>query len=472
MKRALLALLAATACGTTVPLASQPTSDGLSTTPSVTSQPTTSVLAPSRQIPTTASTTTSAAPVIGGPAPVVSTALTSHTPVQVGIGYSSDGAKFGAAFGGTLNTGDSKRHAQTVVNWINAHGGLAGHPIKPVFVDFQLTDPSPWAEREQAMCTTWTQDNHAVAALWVGVNAPTEIAQCLHARGVPFLENGYVLHDQKDFQRWSMMSDAAELEGDTAARTYVEGLFRAGFFAKQDKVGVLGEDYPAAQRVYANALRPQLARHGFPVASYVEIHTPQSTPDISGSVAAIQSAVLKMRSDGVTKVLFLCYGCTSFFMQIAQSQGWNPTYGLSSLDSLWYLGGNAPAGQLKNAKAVGWVPLSDVPEQFAGRPSATAVLCAQILKGQIPSQMPKLFGFNYCDALLTLYNAALPLASLTKVSLIGGIGALGDRYQSALGMHTTFGPAKHWGIDRARTLAFVEACSCFQYTGSAYPTQG
>ncbi|MDQ1536701.1 MAG: hypothetical protein QOE58_1094 [Actinomycetota bacterium] len=489
-RRAIVALLLAGAagCGTTVPLRSGTSVDGLTAAPSGSSddsgtpqgqagtnggsggssgQGTTGVQGGSVSSAPNSISTTPTAAVAGSDS--AGAAARPHSAVQVGIGYSSDGAKFGSTFGGNLNTGDEKRAAQTVVDWMNAHGGLAGHRVAPVFFDFQLTSASSWAQTEQQMCTAWTQDAHVVAALWVGVNAPTNIVECLQSRGVPFLENGYVLHDQQDFKHWSLMSDAAELEGDAAARTYVEGLAGLGFFTPKDKIGVVGEDYHTAQRVYANALRPQLSRHRLSVAVYEEIHTPQSTPDIGSSVSAIQSAVLKMRSEGVTKVLFLCYGCAGFFMQSAQSQGWNPTYGLSTLDALWNLGGSAPAGQLNNAKAVGWVPLSDVPENVAPQPNATARLCAGILKGQIPSQEPRFFAFNFCDALLTLHTAARPLTTLSAKTLNAGIGALGEHFQSALVLHTDLGPSKHWGVDQARNLAFDSACSCFRYTGNAYP---
>jgi hypothetical protein len=380
-------------------------------------------------------------------------------PVPIGIGYSSDGAEFGSALGGSLDTGDEKLEAQTVVDWINRHG-------------FELTNPAPWDQTEQAMCAAWTQDSHVLAAVWPGINAPTLIAQCLNAHQVPFFENGYVIHDDQDFRTWPNMIDAAELGGDAGARSYVETLWNQGFFGPQDKIGVLGEDYPAAASVYSDALLPQLAKHHLSVSVYYQVHTPQSTPDIGNSVSDIQSAVLKMRSQGVSKILFLCYGCAGFFMQDAQTQHWNPTYGLTTWDSLWYLSTSAPAAQLANSEAVGWMPLGDVPEQYAPPANATAQLCGQILQGQIGTQMPKSFAFNYCDALLTLRAAAQGLAQLSGASLEQGTGTLGQSYQSALSLHTAFGPQKHWGDDQVRLLKFDGTCPCFRYSGPDLPIVG
>lgn len=500
-----LAALGATACGTTVPNASL--GSGLGAAASTGSSPSLSAgaagatpgigssqsgsaaagsngLAGSGPAPLAgagqgSATGTSQAPGAGsnpvsatGPASISGNRASSKAPVQIGIGYSSDGAEFGSALGGSLDTGNEQLEAQTVVDWINGHGGLAGHPISPVYYNFELTNPAPWDQTEQAMCAAWTQDAHVLAAVWPGINAPTLIAQCLNAHQVPFFENGYVIHDDQDFRTWPNMIDAAELGGDAGARSYVETLWDSGFFQPQDKIGVLGEDYPAAASVYSEALVPQLAQHHLSVSVYYQVHTPQSTPDIGNSVSDIQSAVLKMRSQGVNKILFLCYGCAGFFMQDAQTQHWNPTYGLTTWDSLWYLSTSAPAAQLANSEAVGWMPLGDVPEQYAPAPNATEQLCAQILQGQIGTQMPESFAFNYCDALLTLRAAAQKSPQLTGLGLEQGAGNLGQSYQSALSLHTTFGPQKHWGDDQVRLLKFDGTCSCFRYSGQDLPIVG
>src|SRR5258708_5414239 len=88
----------------------------------------------------------------------------SHAPIEVGIGVDRNDAAFAAAFGVTTSQPEEKTVAEAVVADINKHGGLAGHPIAPVYTEFDNTS-SDWIAQDQASCATFTEDHHVVAVV-------------------------------------------------------------------------------------------------------------------------------------------------------------------------------------------------------------------------------------------------------------------------------------------------------------------
>src|SRR5262249_35718946 len=100
-------------------------------------------------------------------------------PVEVGFEYATGVTAFASALGISADVGDGQAQANAVVSWVNAHDGLAGHPIKPVYYALDLTRTDPYSQFMQEMCSAWTQDHHVVAA-FAYVNADfTPLANCL-----------------------------------------------------------------------------------------------------------------------------------------------------------------------------------------------------------------------------------------------------------------------------------------------------
>ncbi len=77
-------------------------------------------------------------------------------------------------------TGDQLAMTQSVVNYINAHGGFGGRKVELVIYDLRTTDvAADQTSAMQAACTYFTQDNKVTAiASYVG-RAPENFYQCL-----------------------------------------------------------------------------------------------------------------------------------------------------------------------------------------------------------------------------------------------------------------------------------------------------
>ena len=401
-----------------------------------------------------------------GPAPA-GTGPAKRPAVEVGIAYTTNVESFGAAYGSTFDTGDQRKQAEAVVNHLNRNGGLGGHRITPVWFPVDLTSSQPYEQTSQEICSSWTEDHKVVAGLFVAANVPVSLADCLSRHEVLYVNSGFYPHDTSDFQRASFMVNPDELAVDVGSRAYVDGLVAAGFLVKGDKIGLLRYDIPAVKRATSQHLRPALTRHGLKLDVEFEVHFPDSTPGIANSAAPVQSAVLQMRNAGVNKVLMLCAGCASFFMQAAESQNYRPKYGLSSADRPVILAPQVPAEQLVGAQGIGWMPLNDVAMNKAPARSANGRLCDAILEptGEATRQGPRFVGSSYCEALLFMAAAAKGATAVTGVGLRDSAVSLGSSYPSVNAFRTVFAPNRHFGVASYRTFQFKTACTCFEYAG-------
>ena len=86
----------------------------------------------------------------------------------------SSAKKASAAMGFALDLGDPRAMAKAMGNWVNAHGGLKGHPITLVYDQDSAT--STIAQNDSTHCATFTQDNR-VAAVITGTPQRSEPAQ-------------------------------------------------------------------------------------------------------------------------------------------------------------------------------------------------------------------------------------------------------------------------------------------------------
>ena len=210
---AAMALLAAAAaaCGTTVPMdqvaraqaGSTGLSDGTGTTGvngglSATGQSdgTTGTVSGGAPNATAASggsspgstATTGAGPSTGPSKPSTNAGIGSAArgPIKIGALTVTGAASYQKSLGFSGATGDQTAMTQSVVNYINAHGGFAGRRVQLVTYDL---DPSAAAANMstamQAACTFFTQDNKVAALASYVALAPESFYSCLAKAHVP-----------------------------------------------------------------------------------------------------------------------------------------------------------------------------------------------------------------------------------------------------------------------------------------------
>jgi hypothetical protein len=395
--------------------------------------------------------------------------------INIGIVTADGFDKTATDLGFSVAVGNTHNEALAIVNYLNAHGGIAGRRIVPIFYDLNVgraTTNHP--AEEQAACTALTQDHHIYAlATAVGWN-DTLFYACLRNAGVITSSAGEAF-DQTFFRANSdYFYMPAEMNMTRVMSTNIDALSAAGFFKAWNplignpgptpvKVGVIRQDTTTDLRVLTQAIKPALARHGLKVADSVALST--SATQVAAQYAG---AVLRFKAEGITHVLFT-FANPLLFSETAQTQGYYPRYGLQSRDSpASVLEGNAPTKQLHGSMGLGWQQYNDVDAAHdPGPPSNRAKLCSSILRKAGQSSTARataLVGLWYCDTLFFLHDALAAAPNLTVTGFRQGAESL-KTFESATTFRSGFAPGRlHDGARAYRMFAYNDGCRCFTYT--------
>ena len=101
--------------------------------------------------------------------------------------------------------------------------------------------------------------------------------------------------------------------------------------------------------------KPALAAHGLKVLEEAAVREPESAARAGDTAAEASSVALRFRQRGITHVLFVPSGgaIPLLFLAAAESQGFRPKYGFSSLDAPYFVRDSVPREQLNGAVGVG-----------------------------------------------------------------------------------------------------------------------
>ena len=410
----------------------------------------------------------------GGPggSPQLATAPPAGTtlaPIQVGILLYPDLSAFANTFGASADAGDQSLEVDTAVNWINTHGGAAGHQIQAVKHNVSLTSSDTYDQLAQQACQDFTADHHVVAVLAPGTAVSDNFAACLQAKGVLLIDSGHWVHDATDWKQYSNLFSPNEADGSALGRAMVNQVLSRPLAKSGDKVGLMVMTEPGAVRTADNVVKPQLKAAGIEVVEYT-VPPPASTADISNSVSVDDSAELKMASQGIHTVLFLCPGCLGFFAKNADSQKYYPLYLGSSLDGPGGITGSASNASMKTAIMLGYQPDSDIglythPSELTDNP--TRALCKQIMapSHQSSGDVSEFATQAVCDGFLDVkYAAELnPANPLTGPALQAGMGQFGSARPCALNFSTYLTSAQHGGDSSYRLMHWDSGSSTFVY---------
>ena len=394
-------------------------------------------------------------------------------PLTVGF-VVADFTKTAAAFGfGAVS--DPQRYFKQLVAYYNAHGGLAGRKIAPVYtsVDGGAAD---WSTASQAVCSAMTEDNHVelvVSNLWVH---PTMTA-CLNRAGVPQFEGtATVSNDSRELSTFPNLMVAAGLATDREITTRITESVRVGWLTPKDKLGIVYDGCVSNARAAKTAGVPTANRLHIPVEAFEASDCGVGFSDAGKFASSMQNAAFKMHSDGVTKVMFLTKGengALVFFSNNAETQAWHPTYIVSSNAMMTSTDdqGQVNSGQRANVRGIGWYPTFD-DAKAPVTPQMRA--CQQHIAaggGNVPTSVnDTLSMYSACNAITTA------AAALTKSGGTGGMAALRPAVESlgssfvsvtSLKGRTLFGPGRHDGAAAVAPFALKKDCDCFGYVGPA-----
>jgi hypothetical protein len=307
--------------------------------------------------------------------------------------------------------------------------------------------------------------------------ADHQLETCLQRRGVIAVNSAGIMTGGE--QTLARLTDAVAPPGvalGREARAYIASVGRQGFFANGAKVGVIALDTPEYKTAVEKELLPALRRQGVSAQPDVVYYPAlQTTADVSRQSAAMSSAVLRFRGNGVSRVVFLQQGINGpyMFMQAADSQGYHPRYALSSTDAPTALSSLAPAGQLRGTVGMGWVPVIDVPADKEDRHAPGRKACLDLLRKKtgetFSNRTVEYVGLGFCDSLWFFLHAAGRAPSVDLAGLRTAVAGLGATYQSPLVLGSSFGPGHRDGAAMSRDLRYLDTCSCFAYNGGLRP---
>jgi len=389
-----------------------------------------------------------------------SSAVAVNSPVRVGVLYTQGADQAAKTFGVSgLTTGDTKAQAAAVISWINAHGGMGGHRVDPVYygMDFATAANNP-DQAHQTACASLTQDSKVRFVVTILNFAPVTLPCYAKAR-VGILSDASGLGSETTTKYATFFGAPGDFAIERVVKNLVDSLWARGWLTKSSKVGSLTLDNSAGASV-VKQLSQALAGHGLTITS------DQRVGEGTGTASQAPNVAFQYRARGVDRIIPLLTS-PLFVMNAASSQNYHPAYALSSSFGPAFLEGSAPKDQLKNAAGIGWQPALDIGAGTKPGPvSANETLCYRLMAGAgqaSTSATVRGFELQICTLLFYLKSAGERLPALP--------GDLLSRSRPLIG--TSFAPADTFrsdvtrrpdGAAAYRNFTFDDRCSCFQYT--------
>ena len=435
--------------------------------------------------PGTVSTGSAGGGDVTGPAVTGQGVGVTATRIYVGITYTTNGDAANKALGASsITEGDQRADAQAVVDDINAHGGIAGRKLTPVWYNYDVTDTRPYAAQDAAACAKFTQDNHVFAVL--GNGESDNYTACTTKAGAIDVGSNIIGPDNAYFRRFSDYIGYDTVSQDRMMADEVNVLQRMHYFTKWDntngkpgalpvKVGVIGYDTPSWSTPLRNVMLPALARAGYPVASsdVQLILYPQDNSQVAPAVTQIQGAVLRFRQDNVTHLIVLDANgsMTLQLMQNARGQHYRPRFGVNTATGMEALSttGAVDTSQFNGAVGLGWSPTLDLPDgksdpYLSSRTKACITMIEKRTGQQFASTNAASIALDECDALYLLRQAADRAGPILNQNTIrAAIEGLGHSFTPSGVATAFFSPARHDSLETGYDMTWDNGCSCARY---------
>jgi ABC-type branched-subunit amino acid transport system substrate-binding protein len=362
-----------------------------------------------------------------------------------------------------LALGNQRQQALAITREINATGGLLGRKINPVIHEIGSGEP---AAIDQASCDALTQDAKVEFVISIlGDTSGGVLASCLAKRGAVLINNNYAVDEQFVRGVRGHLFLPSDWVLDRVMRTQTAALNAQGFFKGSKKVGVLLLDQPPLRRALSNVVIPSLAQVGVKDPEAVAISA-------QNYFTNAQSVVLKFRAAGVDRVISIATS-PLFLMNAAENQGYRPRYGLYSLYGPGILLQTAaPRNQLIGSVGFGYSPSYDVDKAHNPGPvSARESRCEKIMREagvNMDEPVTRALVLWFCDAGWFLQAAVQQSGEVSVRGLQAGAQALRS-YASPVTWKVDLSSGRPDGVAAYRDFAYVESCSCFQYTSGLKP---
>ena len=424
----------------------------------------------------------------GAPAPVPTALATTSAGkliVPFGVVYLKGLDQAYKAVGASSSTTDSKADYETVIKALNARPD-ARIVLKAGYYAIDASSPQSKATQLEAACQHFISDVHVTLVASYESGPEGALAACLQKHGIPLIDGSAGASIGASIQRavpdlWQPSQLSLDRLGALEASYLVRNHWadeRWGSAARcatvtAPRIGVVTFDRPSWRAAYNNATAPTFKALGHPVYDAVFLAVSGSTAEqLAQASSGAQNAVLKFSNECIDHVAFVGNVALDYlFMNVAQQQGYNPRYGLSSLEAPPVIVQNLaqPTSQLHGAIGPGWSPYSDVDMSALDKSSQeSAASCRAILKkgGQEPTDnnsmllaLPSCEGPMFAVAVIEKWLAGGKVGSLLDV-----VNGMGTSYRPAGTFTGRIDASHHDGAAAYRGFAYVDGCTCFRYT--------
>lgn len=396
-------------------------------------------------------------------------------PISLGFIYAVNDAAAPAGInnGNTITPG---RVIHGLVQSWNKTGGIGGRRIAPVYAELHSYNNN-YEAQIAAACAAFTQDNHVVAVLMEVQYYSEQLLTCLQRAQVPLISGDFVAPDRQDAQKYPILITPLSQVGEDREASVVRHLAADGFLSGHNRVGVIVEDCPVDDRIYSNGLVPALRDAHLTLASTFHAQCFQSVQDFGTQTSQMSSAVLQFRQDRVDRVMVVSAAAEAnivfAFSEVADNQGYEPGYALSSVAAPQALQLNASARQMQNMRGVGWLPVVDTTSRSQSQPTAAGSQCLQRLRSQgvVPQTQPdRWFAYSGCET-FTLYDALLRATGGNSAAsyVLGAVPQVARSYSAVAtvdgreGMH-----GGRLGPSTGRVFAY-DSTHKFHYVSGLFP---
>jgi hypothetical protein len=398
-----------------------------------------------------------------------------NTPVNthakpIVIGDYGDTLGQGATSAELATSEDPQKQMQALIDYINAHGGVAGRPLTQVYIAGQILPAEsgayPQSAQDQAMCADFTEDHHVDIAFLV-VN-PTKVAfDCLQKAQIPTFTIDIYNPGQAEYMALQNLFTVQPSQ-DRVYATLADALQKQGYFSDPGmKLGVVVADNPwwsgAEQQFLAHA-----KSYGV-VPKDIALVCPgfnNLEGGCTSTQAQLQNVVLKFKAEGINHVVQIGSDITT----VADAQKYYPRYSYTSDD----------LGAIQTIYRPGRVGIGFTPQLDFAYPQEPPLgarwnLCLQIMHNS--GQVAAAAGTNWQQALACEEIFLLQFVGNRDPSALNNLASfrtaminLGSSYNPpASGFSTCYGPNRYDGGAEYRIVSSVASCKCLQYTSGDLP---